>query len=95
MKLKMKPELHFLMDEIEESLNEAYTMGLEEGGKANKVAIDSKKDMLIRFESYLSAFRRLENEDMEPIFIRKDAIMPSGIFLSTLIKNFLLSYDDE
>lgn len=95
MKLTMKPELHFLMDEIEESLKEAFKMGLEEGGKTNKALLDSKKDMLTRFESYLSTFRRLENEDMEPIFIKRDAVMSSGIFLNTLIKNFLLSYDDE
>lgn len=91
----MKPELAFLMDEIEESLQEAYEMGLKEGGQPNKVILDSKRDMLAHFDAYLSKFRRLQDDDGELIFVTKGYEPTSAITLPTLITNFLLSYDDE
>ena len=91
----MKPELAFLMDEIEESLQEAYDMGLKEGGQPNKAILDTKRDMLAHFDVYLSKYRRLEDDDGELIFIHKGYEPTTAITLGTLITNFLLSYDDE
>lgn len=91
----MKPELAFLMDEIEESLQEAYNMGLKEGGQPNKVILDTKRDMLLHFDAYLSKYRRLEDDDGEAIFILKGYEPTSAITLGSLLTNFLLSYDDE
>lgn len=95
MKLKMRPELHFLQEELEEVVDQAYQMGYQDGNVTNKALLDNKKDMLAKFEAYLSTFRRLEGEDKESIFLKKSDVMPRGIYLDTLIKNFLLSYDDE
>ena len=91
----MRPELHFLQEELEEVVDQAYQMGYQDGNVTNKALLEDKKDMLKRFESYLSTFRRLENDEGESLFIKKAEVMPRGILLDTLIRNFLLSYADE
>jgi hypothetical protein len=91
----MKDELDDLLLDVGVCLQDAYRRGFEKGNTTNKALLDNKKDMLAKFEAYLSTFRRLEGEDKESIFLKKSDVMPRGIFLETLIKNFLLSYDDE
>jgi len=91
----MTDHLEDLIQEVEITLRDAYRRGYEQGGQSNKAILDSKRDMLVKFEAYLSTFRRLEGEDKDSIFLKKSDVMPRGIFLETLIKNFLLSYDDE
>jgi hypothetical protein len=91
----MKPELAFLMDDIEESLQEAYNMGLKEGGQPNKAILDSKRDMLAKFDSYLyKNYRRLEDGEYV-LFIEKNDSWNKAYYRETIITNFLLSYDDE
>jgi hypothetical protein len=90
----MKPELAFLMDEIKESLQEAYNMGLKEGGQANKAILDSKLNMLVKFDSYLSKYRRLEDGE-NVLFIEKNDSWNKAYYIETIVRTFLLSYDDE
>lgn len=91
----MKNELTDLISDAEVCLQDAYRRGYEDGNATNKALLDEKKDMLKKFESYLSKFRKLESEDNETIYIKKSATTWSGILLDTLIRNFLLSYTDE
>jgi hypothetical protein len=90
----MKPELAFLMDEIEESLQEAYEMGLKEGRQPNKAILDSKLNMLVKFDSYLSKYRRLEDGE-NVLFIEKNDSWNKAYYIETIVRTFLLSYDDE
>ena len=91
----MKPELAFLMDDIEESLQEAYDMGLKEGGQPNKAILDSKLNMLVKFDSYLHKnYRRLEDGE-NVLFIEKNDSWNKAYYIETIVRTFLLSYDDE
>jgi hypothetical protein len=91
----MTDELKYLKDEAEDAIDEAYRLGFEQGVKPNKSILDSKRDMLINFDAYISKFRRLQDDDGELIFVTKGYEPTTAITLPTLITNFLLSYDDE
>jgi hypothetical protein len=52
--------------------------------------------MLRTFDSYANKYIRLTGDDNGSVFVpRQPEGMRLGITLDTLIKNFLLSYDDE
>ena len=71
-------------------------MGLEEGGQPNKAMLESKKDMLRSFDSYASKYIRLTGDEEGAVFVpRQPEGIRLGVTLDTLIKNFLLSYDND
>lgn len=92
----MEDTIEDLIQETEITLRDAYRRGYEKGSKPNKAMLESKADMLRAFEAHLSKFRRIEDSEREPVFIPKNPDgMPMGISFSTLIKTFLLTYDNE
>jgi hypothetical protein len=92
----MEDTIEDLIQETEITLRDAYRRGYEKGSKPNKAMLESKADMLRAFEAHLSKFRRIEDSEREPVFIpKKTDGIPYGSFLTTIIKNFLLTYDDN
>jgi hypothetical protein len=91
----MKPELQYLKDEMEETLNEVYRLGFEKGAQPNKAILDDKKNLLYHFDAHLLRFRRFQDDNYGERFYLKEKDRENAITLGTLITNFLLSYDDE
>lgn len=92
----MKEEIEDLMHEAEIVIRDAFQRGFNNGNVTNKAILESKKDMLKAFDSYVSKYIRLTGDEEGAVFVpRKPEGMRLGITLDTLIKNFLLSYDDE
>lgn len=91
----MKEEIADLITDVGRSIEEAYRRGLEKGGLENKAILDSKKDMLSKFDSYVHKnYRRLEDGEYI-LFIDKTDKWERAHYKEKIIKNFLLSYDDE
>jgi len=68
----MKEEIIDLITDVGSSVEEAYRRGLENGGLKNKAILDSKKDMLSKFDSYVHKnYRRLEDAE-HILFIDKN-----------------------
>lgn len=92
----MNEEIEDLMHEAEIVIRDAYQRGFNNGNVSNKALLESKKDMLKAFDSYANKYIRLTGDEEGSIFVpRQPEGMRLGITLDTLIKNFLLSYDDE
>ena len=92
----MEDTLEDLIGEAEITLRDAFRRGYEQGSKPNRAMLQSKANMLRAFETHLSKFRRIEDTEREPVFIpKKTDGMPYGSRLTTVIKNFLLTYDDN
>ena len=92
----MNEEIEDLMHEAEIVIRDAYQRGFNNGNVSNKAILESKKDMLKAFDSYANKYIRLTGDEEGSIFVpRQPEGMRLGITLDTLIKNFLLSYDDE
>jgi len=85
-----------LVQEAEICIRDSYYRGYEEGAKINNLSFVTKGDLLKSFDSYVNKYIRLTGDDEGAIFVpRQPDGMRLGITLDTLIKNFLLSYDDE
>jgi len=85
-----------LVQEAEICIRDAYYRGYEEGAKINNLSFISKSQLLRTFDSYSSKYIRLTGDEDGAIFVpRQPDGMRLGITLDTLIKNFLLTYDDE
>lgn len=85
-----------LVQEAEICIRDAYYRGHEEGAKLNNLSFVSKSELLRMFDSYANKYIRLTGDEEGAIFVpRQPDGMRLGITLDTLIKNFLLSYDDE
>jgi len=85
-----------LVQEAEICIRDAYYRGYEEGAKINNLSFITKGDLLKKFDSYANKYVRLTGDEEGAIFVpRKPEGMRLGITLDTLVKNFLLSYDDE
>ena len=92
----MNEEIEDLMHEAEIVIRDAYQRGFNNGNVGNKAILESKKDMLKAFDSYANKYIRLTGDEEGAIFVpRQPEGMRLGITLDTLVKNFLLSYDDE
>jgi hypothetical protein len=92
----MNEEIEDLMHEAEIVIRDAYQRGFNNGNVSNKAILESKKDMLKAFDSYANKYIRLTGDEEGSIFVpRQPEGMRLGITLDTLVKNFLLSYDDE
>jgi len=92
----MKEEIEDLMHEAEIVIRDAYQRGFNNGNISNKAVLESKKDMLRTFDSYANKYIRLTGDDNGSVFVpRQPEGMRLGITLDTLVKNFLLSYDDD
>jgi hypothetical protein len=92
----MNEEIEDLMHEAEIVIRDAYQRGFNNGNASNKALLESKKDMLKAFDSYANKYIRLTGDEEGSIFVpRQPEGMRLGITLDTLVKNFLLSYDDE
>ena len=92
----MKDAIEDLMHEAEIVIRDAYQRGFNNGNVSNKAILESKKDMLKAFDSYANKYIRLTGDEEGSIFVpRQPEGMRLGITLDTLVKNFLLSYDDE
>ena len=92
----MKDAIEDLMHEAEIVIRDAYQRGFNNGNVSNKAILESKKDMLKAFDSYVIKYIRLTGDQEGAIFVpRQPEGMRLGITLDTLVKNFLLSYDDE
>jgi hypothetical protein len=92
----MNEEIEDLMHEAEIVIRDAYQRGFNNGNVSNKAILESKKDMLKAFDSYANKYIRLTGDEEGAIFVpRQPDGMRLGITLDTLVKNFLLSYDDE
>ena len=92
----MKNAIEDLMHEAEIVIRDAYQRGFNNGNVSNNVILESKKDMLKAFDSYVSKYIRLTGDEEGSVFVpRQPEGIRLGITLDTLIKNFLLSYDDE
>lgn len=85
-----------LVQEAEICIRDAYYRGYEEGAKINNLSFISKSQLLRTFDSFANKYIRLTGDEEGAIFVpRQPDGMRLGITLDTLIKNFLLSYDDE
>jgi hypothetical protein len=85
-----------LVQEAEICIRDAYYRGYEEGAKINNLSFITKRELLRTFDSYANKYIRLTGDEEGAIFVpRQPDGMRLGITLDTLIKNFLLSYDDE
>jgi hypothetical protein len=85
-----------LVQEAEICIRDAYHRGHEEGAKMNNLSFISKSQLLRTFDSYANKYIRLTGDEDGAIFVpRQPDGMRLGITLDTLIKNFLLSYDNE
>ena len=92
----MNEQIEDLMHEAEIVIRDAYQRGFNNGNVSNKAILESKKDMLKAFDSYANKYIRLTGDEEGSIFVpRQPEGMRLGITLDTLVKNFLLSYDDE
>jgi hypothetical protein len=92
----MKEEIEDLMHEAEIVIRDAYQRGFDNGNISNKAVLESKRYMLRAFDSYANKYIRLTGDDNGSVFVpRQPEGMRLGITLDTLVKNFLLSYDDE
>lgn len=98
-KITMEKQLEVVEDLVQETetcIRDAYYRGYEEGAKENNLSFISKGDLLKSFDSYANKYIRLTGDEDGAIFVpRQPDGMRLGITLDTLIKNFLLSYDDE
>ena len=91
----MKEEIADLITDVGSSIEEAYRRGLEKGGLKNKAILDSKKDMLSKFDSYINKnYKRIEDAEFV-LFIDKNDKWEIAHYKEKIIKTFLLSYDDE
>jgi len=95
----MEKQLEVVEDIVQEAeicIRDAYYRGYEEGAKINNLSFISKSQLLRTFDSYASKYIRLTGDEDGSVFVpRQPDGMRLGITLDTLIKNFLLSYDDE
>ncbi len=92
----MKEEIEDLMHEAEIVIRDAYQRGFNNGNISNKAVLESKRYMLRAFDSYANKYIRLTGDDNGSVFVpRQPEGMRLGITLDTLVKNFLLSYDDD
>lgn len=85
-----------LVQEAEICIRDAYYRGYEEGAKINNLSFISKSQLLRTFDSFANKYIRLIGDEEGAIFVpRQPDGMRLGITLDTLIKNFLLSYDND
>jgi hypothetical protein len=90
------PDIEDIIQEAEICIRDAYYRGYEEGAKINNLSFITKGDLLRAFDSYANKYVRLTGDEEGPVFVpRRPEGIRLGITLDTLIKNFLLSYDDE
>lgn len=89
----MEDKIEDLIEESNICIRDAYRRGYEDGGVVNRAAISSKKDMLISFESYASKHYRRAIIHDSLFFVNESKSV--ALTLEELIKNFLLTYDDE
>jgi hypothetical protein len=85
-----------LVQEAEICIRDAYYRGYEEGAKINNLSFITKGELLNKFDSYANKYIRLTGDGEGVVFVpRQPEGMRLGITLDTLIKNFLLSYDND
>jgi len=95
----MEKQLEVVEDIVQEAeicIRDAYYRGYEEGAKINNLSFISKSQLLRTFDSYASKYIRLTGDEDGAVFVpRQPDGMRLGITLDTLIKNFLLTYDND
>lgn len=91
----MEKQLDFVEDLVHETeicIRDAYYRGYEEGNKVNKLTFKTNSELLESFLSHVrNHYQLYHDQDLGIKFASKNVLYQSD----TIIKNFLLSYDND